>query len=140
MTDVLIANTARFPHETIDGETLLIDSETGHLLLISGIGPVLWERLVAGAAAEPLVAEVASRFGAEAGAACRSFLDALTEAQVLVRAPSASGQAAATQWPTRFEAPALERFDDIANIIAMDPIHDVDQSAGWPRRRPDASG
>jgi hypothetical protein len=37
-------------------------------------------------------------------------------------------------WPDSFAPPALERYDDIANIITMDPIHDVDQSAGWPRR------
>ncbi len=140
MTDILIANTARYPHETIDGETLLIDSETGHLMLISGIGPLLWERLVAGVAAGTLSAEVAARFGPEAGESCQAFLDALTDAQALIRAASPSAQLAAPEWPESFSPPVLERFDDIANIIAMDPIHGVDQSAGWPHRRTDADG
>jgi hypothetical protein len=29
----------------------------------------------------------------------------------------------------------LERYDDIADIIAMDPIHEVDENAGWPKPR-----
>jgi hypothetical protein len=140
MTDYLIANTTRYPHETIDGETLLIDSETGHLLLISGIGPSIWDRLVAGVAAEPLIAEVSVLFGAEAGTACRAFLDALADAQVVVRTESVSSPASALAWPAAYAPPVLERFDDIANIIAMDPIHDVDQTAGWPRQRRDAAG
>ena len=134
MSDLLIANVARYPHETIDGETLLIDSETGHLLMLTGVGPLLWQRLLGGVAVDGLVAEVVARFGAEAGEGCRTFLQMLAEAQVAVPAATASTEAPALHWPDSFATPLLERFDDIANIIAIDPIHDVDQSAGWPRR------
>ena len=133
MTELLIANTARFPHDTIDGETLLIDSETGHLLMMTGVGPLLWQRLLGGVAVEPLAAEVTDRFGAAAGEDCRSFLQALAEAGVAIPA-AAVAEAPALDWPEAFATPVLERYDDIANIITMDPIHDVDQSAGWPRR------
>ena len=134
MTELLIADTGRFPHDTIDGETLLIDSETGHLLLITGIGPLLWQRLLGGVAVESLTAEVVGRFGPAAGEACRAFLQTLAEAEMVIATATARADAAALAWPATFATPMLERYDDIANIIAMDPIHDVDQSAGWPRR------
>ena len=134
MTELLIANTARFPHDTIDGETLLIDSETGHLLMMTGVGPLLWQLLLGGVAVEPLAAEVVDRFGPAAGEDCRSFLQALAEAGVVIPATKAVAEAPALDWPESFAPPVLERYDDIANIIAMDPIHDVDQSAGLPRR------
>jgi len=134
MAEFLIANTARFPHDTIDGETLLIDSETGHLLMMTGVGPLLWQRLLGGVAVEPLAVEVADRFGPAAGEACRSFLLALAEAGVAIPATQTVAEAPVPGWPESFVSPVLERYDDIANIIAMDPIHDVDQSAGWPRR------
>ena len=35
MDERLVVNVSRFPHETIDGETVLIDSETGHVLLLT---------------------------------------------------------------------------------------------------------
>ena len=134
MSDLLIANVARYPHETIDGETLLIDSETGHLLMLTGAGPLLWQRLLGGVVVDALVAVVVARFGAEAGEACRIFLQVLAEAQLAVPGATASAEAPAPNWPDSFATPSLERYDDIANIIAIDPIHDVDQSAGWPRR------
>jgi hypothetical protein len=135
MPDLLIADTARFVHDTIDGETLLLDNETGHLLLIGGFGASLWPRLVEGAAVEPLLADVAARFGPAAGEACRALLATLAEAGVVVPADAANTGESAFAWPESFEAPVFERYDDIANIIAMDPIHEVDESTGWPKPR-----
>jgi hypothetical protein len=134
MTELLIANTARFPHDTIDGETLLIDSETGHVLMMTGVGPLLWQRLLGGVAVESLADEVVDRFGPAAGEDCRVFLRMLAENGLAIPAPDTDMQAAPVDWPDSFAPPMLERYDDIANIITMDPIHDVDQSAGWPRR------
>jgi hypothetical protein len=34
-----------------------------------------------------------------------------------------------------WSAPAMEVFDDMADLIKADPIHDVDDVAGWPVRR-----
>jgi hypothetical protein len=133
MDQWLVVNAARFPHETVDGETVLIDAETGRLLLLTGLASVLWGHLVAGAQTEALTAAVEARFGSEAAAATRDFLQDLRAADILV-ATSEPGQAAgaAQSWPDRYTAPAIERYDDIANIIAMDPIHEVG-AAGWPR-------
>jgi len=135
MTELLSANAARFPHDTIDGETVLIDSETGHLLLMTGVGPLLWQRLLGGGVAvEALAAETVARFGPEAGEACRAFLRTLAEGQLVVPAAAESAEAAVLDWPDSFAPPMLERYDDIADIMAMDPIHDVDPKSGWPRR------
>ena len=32
----------------------------------------------------------------------------------------------------------VEVFDDLADLLVADPIHDVDQEAGWPHRPGDA--
>ena len=48
MEERLVVNVSRFPYETVDGETILIDSETGHVLLLAGFAAVLWDHLVAG--------------------------------------------------------------------------------------------
>ena len=44
-----------------------------------------------------------------------------------------SGVAAPTAWPNAYTAPQIERYDDIADIMMMDPIHEVDKTLGWPR-------
>ena len=33
------------------------------------------------------------------------------------------------------QAPALEIYDDMAELILSDPIHEVDEDVGWPRKR-----
>jgi hypothetical protein len=133
MDERLVVNVSRFPHETIDDETILIDVETGRLLLLTDFAAVLWSHLVGGASPETLASLVDARFGTEAGAITRSFLQELRAAEIVVPTTGA-GPAAAVPlpWPERFTAPVLERYDDIAKIIAMDPIHDIDPT-GWPR-------
>ena len=133
--EYLIADTVRFVHDTIDGETLLLDNVSGHLLMIGGFGVALWPRLVEGVAVESLLADVANRFGRPAGETCRVFLETLIEAAVLVPANAVDAGEATGDWPQTFVAPLFERYDDIANIIAMDPIHEVDESTGWPKPR-----
>jgi hypothetical protein len=133
MDERLTVNASRFPHETIDGETLLIDAETGHVLLLAGFASALWDCLVSGANPAILSSAISARFGTEAGAATVKFLNELRAAEILV--PTTGPGLAANvprSLPEQFTAPVLERYDDIAKIIAMDPIHDVDPS-GWPR-------
>jgi hypothetical protein len=135
MDERLAVNVSRFPHETIDGETILIDSETGHVILLTGFAAVLWSHLVGSTSSEALASAVDAHFGIEAAAATRNFIEELRAAQIVVPTTDAgSNVVPPLPWPERFIAPVLERYDDIANIIAMDPIHDFGP-AGWPRPR-----
>jgi len=141
MTDAFYADTDRFPHETIDGETVLIDSKTGNLFLFTGTGPSLWDRFGAGGTISGVVAESTARYGASAAAPTRQFLEQLAQAHMLCPGgpPSAPAEDVdPVEWPADFEAPVVERYEEMSDIINMDPIHDVDQDKGWPRR-PDGS-
>ena len=35
-----------------------------------------------------------------------------------------------------YETPVVEAFTDMADVILLDPVHDVDATAGWPHRPP----
>lgn len=137
MSEVRFADTGRFPNDTIDGETVLIDSEKGHLFLFTGIGPQIWQRLATGISTDALVEELTARYGQPAAAPSRSFLEALDQAGMLRKDPvpsAAPGSQTQISWPPTLTAPALERYDQIADIISMDPIHEVDPNKGWPHR------
>jgi Coenzyme PQQ synthesis protein D (PqqD) len=138
MQERLVVNSLRFPHETIDNETILFDAETGHILLLAGFASVLWSHLAGGAQPAELCEAVDSRFGSDAGAATRTFLNDLRAAEILVpSSEEARTDAKPSSWPSQFTAPLLERYDDIAKIIAMDPIHEV-AVTGWPRSAHDS--
>ena len=135
MTEQLVVNVARFPHETIDGETIILDAEKGHVILLTGFAAILWSHLVGSTSSEVLASAVDARFGTEAAEATRRFIQELRAAEIVVPTTDAGPDAVSPlPWPERFTVPVLERYDDIANIIAMDPIHDVGP-AGWPRPR-----
>jgi len=137
MSQIRFADTGRFPNDTIDGETVLIDSAKGHLFLFTGIGPQIWQRLATGASADTLVEEISARYGPTAATPARAFFEALDQAQMLRNdlPPSAPpAQPASLVWPENFESPAMEHYDQIADIISMDPIHEVDPAKGWPHR------
>ena len=134
--DYYFADKDRFPHEMIDGETVLIDSTTGQLFLFAGTGPWIWQRFVGGGAIDGVVAESVSRYGDLAGEQTRRFIEELIDAQMLRSGPLNSPEYTEwrSEWPAAFEAPVIERYDDISDILMMDPIHEVDTTKGWPYR------
>ena len=133
----LVVDTERFPHDTVEGETVVIDSVNGHLFLFTGLGPWLWKRMMSGGTIEAVIDEVKLRYGDGAVETTHEFLVALVDAEMLHRVNQTDVVASDQQliFPDTFIAPRLEKYDDIADIIAMDPIHDVDPNAGWPRRQ-----
>ncbi len=139
MTDFYCADSSRFPYETIDGETVLIDSAKGHLFLFAGTGPSLWQRLIAGGTIDAVVAESIGRYGESAELPTRQFLEQLAETGMIrpgTAAPTTIGETP-VDWPATFAAPVIERYDEISDIISMDPIHEVDPAKGWPHRLDD---
>jgi len=129
--DTLSVNIAKCTWETIDGETMVIDTNSGELFALRGLAASVWDSLVGGqATAQSLAAEAGRRYGARAHDDLAVLLGVLIDAQLLV--PCALATEAEPAWPGVYEQPTLDRFDDIADILTLDPIHDVEPSAGWP--------
>jgi hypothetical protein len=40
-------------------------------------------------------------------------------------------------WPETYEPPVLKKYDDMADLLLVDPIHDVAADKGWPHRPSD---
>lgn len=119
-------------HERFEDDAVVIDTVTGRLTVLSGLGADVWARFVSGARVGELLAEVEDRYGRDAAGEIADFVGRLRTEHYLrpiVDQPSAT---AARPWPDAYSAPGLEVFDDIADIMTMDPIHEVDVSEGWP--------
>jgi hypothetical protein len=44
-----------------------------------------------------------------------------------------------TRLPAEYARPALSKFEDVAEMLLMDPVHDVGP-AGWPNPAPPETG
>ena len=125
----------------IDGEVVLINLRTGIYYSIDGVGAELWESLDKGASSEDLVSATVQGYSgdrSEIKDALVSFLSRLKN-DLLIVETEASGnnsEPESTSPPKgpdlpRFEAPVLEKYSDMKDLLLLDPIHDVDE-IGWP--------
>ncbi|MFO1055438.1 MAG: PqqD family protein [Dongiaceae bacterium] len=129
-TGRLAVNHAKVAHEIIDGEVLIINTETGAYFSLRGSAAVIWNGIVAGLDAPA----IEGRFAGDAEAIRRGVAEVLAQlAAEEVLVPDGSGAPAPADdvAPVPFAPPLVEKFTEMADLLTLDPIHDVD-SAGWP--------
>lgn len=124
----------KFAIDQLDGETMLMDLERGRLVLLEEGSSAVWPLISRGASVSSLREHILGSHGSLAAEAFSALVDRLIHLGALVPAQASS----ATEPLTLGEVPAnldnfpISEYDDISNIITMDPIHDVDPERGWP--------
>ena len=124
-------------HETIDGETIIIDLVSGSYYSLQGSGPEIWNHIGAGASESTIVARFAAGHEgdpAEVAQSVTDFLSQLEGEQLIAEAERPSDVTATLAEPApdaTFVTPKLEKYTDMQDIILLDPVHQVD-NRGWP--------
>jgi len=90
MPDLRYADHTRFPSDTLEGETVLIDTMKGSLFLFTGLAPRIWHCFTTGNTADAVLAELVGRYGPSAATPTQSFIEVLEAAQMLRDKASAS--------------------------------------------------
>ena len=125
--------------EIIEGEAVIIHLDTGAYYSARHVSAVVWDLVGAGVTIQQIVPAVKARFDvdeATAGRDIRAFVQQLArEALIVERGELQPVERVLPHVEARkpYTAPALERFDDMKDLLLADPIHDVD-AAGWPHR------
>ncbi|MEY4373351.1 MAG: hypothetical protein RL219_2120 [Actinomycetota bacterium] len=130
--------------EVLDGEAVIIDLATGRYHAAAGVAATVWAAASAGASFPSIMATIAARHSdvpADAEHAVRAFL-AQTVAAGLAVQDDAAGSDVTPSFPddsvTPWSVPVLESHDDLADLLLLDPVHDVTES-GWPHAAPPAT-
>ena len=120
--------------QEFEGEVIALNLNSGTYYSLRDLGAELWRDLAAGHSVESLAALAAGALGAP-----QPVVDfaANLQAQGLLR-PAANGAAPA-------EAPRLvaalangaagltfEAYEDMQSLFQLDPVHEVDETRGWP--------
>ena len=128
--------------ETLSDETLVIDTVSGVFFSLRGVASVLWSMLQGTATNDELRAAVRERFtdAPTAAADVDAFVASLEADDLVVDSgtPRDGAVTAVAAWPDAYEPPVLKKYDDMADLLLVDPIHDVAAETGWPERRPDS--
>lgn len=131
--------------ETRDGEAIIMHHGSGAFFNTMGSGAVLWEQIERGTTPFGLSVSLSLTYGLpapEADAVVGRFLALLTEHGLIsidaeVAAPAISPPAPLAPQGA-FEEPELGVHTDLADMLLLDPIHEVD-AVGWPVAAPAAA-
>jgi coenzyme PQQ synthesis protein D (PqqD) len=118
--------------EDFDGQFVILNLANGHYYSLEGCGGAIWQLLSSGHSPEQILQAI-KQARPDLSNDSAVFLDMLIE-RGLIR-PDETGRLDTTAVSVEgFErAPRLEVYDDLAELIYADPIHDVDEGAGWPK-------
>ena len=137
---MLISNSAHISAESFETEVVVIHFLKGTYFSLRGASMALWAWLQTGADEATLAELLAARYGlaAEQGRAETQKVVALLKQFDLVienELPAPPRDAYATgAGPASFEESVVEAFEDLQELISIDPVHEVDPKQGWPHR------
>jgi hypothetical protein len=135
----------RYPqviHERFDDDVTVLNLENGMYYSLQGSAAVLWSRLQFGATPDELTKTLVGR-GVDFDAAREvdEFLARLAKAKLTTNtAPEPISPPAVEFEPDgELHPPIIEEFGDMADLLLLDPVHEIDPVKGWPVVPPPSS-
>lgn len=133
-------NTPTVTHETIDGEAVIINLDSGNYYSLVDAGSFIWSIVERGASTSEVQQLVQQTYQGNATEIDRGVQELLAQLQQENLIVPVDGATDLTEvLPSRnghekplFNAPLLNKFSDMQELLLLDPIHDVDE-AGWPK-------
>lgn len=111
--------------DLVDGEAIAIDLDSGVYYSLTGTTGAVWQSLLDGAAPRSLLGDDCDPDALD------RFVGALV-AEGLLRTRTGTPEPDEVQ-PWDGTPLSFERFADMEDLLALDPIHDVDETFGWPK-------
>jgi len=139
-------NTPTVTHETIDGEAVIINLDSGNYYSLVEVGSFIWGLIDKGASASEVQNVILQTYQGttqDIDRGVQELLGQLQQENLIVPVDEAAAADLAGVLPSSnghekpsFNAPSLNKFSDMQELLLLDPIHDVDE-AGWPKPVPD---
>ncbi len=128
-------------HETIDGETVIVNLENGVYYSLRNSGVDIWNLIETGANFEDLTNMMIDRYDGSPEDIKKAVSELLIVLQQEGLAQVSSTKRTVSQTPQalreggkqKFEPPLLEKYSDMQELLLLDPIHEVDEE-GWPHK------
>jgi hypothetical protein len=130
-------------HETIDGEAVIVNLQSGSYYSIDKVGAAVWSHLESGLSVPRIVDAISAEYSGDRAVIDRGIRALFTQLEqeglvVAATATAADDSAAAANGAAadghdrpRFEPPVLHKYTDMEDLLLLDPIHDVGDK-GWP--------
>lgn len=143
MPEVISTSLPNIMHEAIDNEVVVVNLDNGAYYSFDGVGGQIWGWLDGkGQSLEGLIARASATFSGEPALiaeAVESFVTQL-RAEQLVSVSMADADLSPDEMEAGihalpFQVPNLQKYTDMEALLLVDPIHEVDEDAGWPTQK-----
>ena len=136
-TDQFQFDHQRVISEVIDGEIVVVHFESGCYFSIRGTGADVCQLLSAGHTVPAIISQLATHHHlseSQIGPAVQQFIAKLAEEKLLASSSGEVRQASPVKLSDEaYSPPKFDKFDDMADQLLLDPIHEIGE-AGWPVR------
>jgi hypothetical protein len=111
--------------KVIDGEAIIMNLTNGAYYSMAGVGALMWEGIEQAQAGDSIVERIAARYGAEPARVRADFdrlvAELLAEGLIVETAAEAAAPAGGSPNGTGYVAPALNKYTEMADLLALDP-------------------
>ena len=126
-------------HERLDDEVIAINLETGAYFAFSGVAADCWSLIASSLPIDTVAATLSERYAVDEARvrddvtafAAQLAESGLTTVDATNAEPSEAPTLPSRAEPLSYAPPAIERYDDLQELLLLDPVHEVDE-AGWP--------
>jgi len=142
--EYLKVNAPNVVHETIDGETILLDLNTGNYFSLDGPGALIWEYIEKTANWKKIIEILAAENAGQQDEITHSvtaFVNKLVEENLMVQADAENADADVAELESSLKKAAADysslkvnKYSDMQDLLLLDPIHEVDEK-GWPESK-----
>lgn len=135
-------NSPQVVHEVFDdGEAAIINLKTGSYYSLNPVGADIWSLVEQGYSSGEIVENLVQRYDGslmaivnDVGALVAAWQEEDLISPAVVTAPKAASPKTSPAAKTPYVAPSFERFNDMQELLLLDPIHEVGE-AGWPHAK-----
>lgn len=141
--EVITPNTPNVVSEDFDGEIILVNLTNGNYYSLRNSGARIWKLIESRTTFDIILEAIEHQYDIDNSATVHvdSFITELLEQQLIRTEPMNGHRYELTHSGAEdrqpFEAPVLEVYSDMQDLLLLDPIHDVDEETGWPQRPDD---
>jgi hypothetical protein len=132
-------NAARIIYEEIEGEVIIIHSQTGTYYNLLDTAVPIWQMIASGCTVDAMINAMASAYKMPAEQIHHEvleFIRQLHDEAIIIEAPAqGTGHLPKLEnVQAAYTPPQVRIYADLQDLLTIDPIHDVDES-GWPNAR-----
>jgi len=140
-------NSPKVIHETIDGETVIVNLDSGNYYSLDTVGADIWDAVGKGLPVDHIIEDISFKFAGnreEIEPSVRLFMSELLQETLIAPCdPGSAGNEETHDTPAKstpsdgllpFKAPTLQKYSDMQELLLLDPIHEVDET-GWPNAK-----